>query len=157
MLSFRQPLLTGSKYKVFANKADISGKIFDNNIALTIHELRQVVSYQYLLCLNSLKEAENTLSLIRKLEEQYRVMVKLVENAVYKQTDLMLMQIELDNYTLEYKTYRAGYAANLYDLNLICGISDTAIVELRDTDIAMRPEIAGKSAFLMVLYSTVLP
>lgn len=148
MLSFRQPLLTGSKYKVFANKADISGKIIDNNIALTIHELRQVVSYQYLLCLNSLKESENTLSLIRKLEEQYRVMVKLVENAVYKQTDLMLMQIELDNYTLEYKTYRAGYAANLYDLNLICGISDTAIVELRDTDIAMRPEIAGKSAFL---------
>lgn len=148
MVSLRQPVLSGSKYKAYVNKADISGKINENNIALTIHELEQVVGYQYLLCIRSLKEAENSLSLIRNLEEQCGLLQKLVENAIYKQTDLMVMQIELDNYNLEYKMYRAEYMSNLYDLNLICGISDTIAVELQDVDFKISQEIVAKSAFL---------
>lgn len=124
LVSLRQPLLSGSKYKAYVNKADISQQINENNITLTIHEVEQVVGYQYLLCIRSLKEAKNSLSLIGKLEEQYALIQKLVENGVYKQTDLMLMQIELENYNLEYKGYQAEYISNLYDLNLICGISE---------------------------------
>ena len=148
MVSLRQPVLSGSKYQVYMNKSDISGKINENNIALTIHELEQVVGYQYLLCIRSLKEAENSLSLIRNLEEQYGLMQKLVENAIYKQTDLMLMQIELENYNLEYKMYRAEYVSNLYDLNLICGISDTVAIELQNIDFKISPGIVAKSAFI---------
>jgi hypothetical protein len=148
MVSLRQPVLSGSKYKAYVNKADISEKINENSIALTIHELEQVVGYQYLLCIRSLNEAENSLSLTRNLEVQYGLLQKLVENAIYKQTDLMLMQIELDNYNLEYKMYRAEYISNLYDLNLICGITDTVDVELRDIDFKISSGIVAKSAFL---------
>jgi outer membrane protein TolC len=144
----RQPLLSGSKYKTYVNKADISRQINENSITLTIHELEQVVGYQYLLCLRSLKEAENSLSLIRDLEEQYALIQKLVENGVYKQTDLMLMQIELENYNLEYKGYQAEYISNLYDLNLICGISDTIVVGLQDIEFKINPETVAKSGFL---------
>jgi len=101
LVSVRQPVLSGSRYRAFVNKADISQQINENNITLTIHELEQVVGYQYLLCIRSLKEAENSLSLVRNLEEQYALIQKLVENGVYKQTDLMLMQIEMENYNLE--------------------------------------------------------
>jgi len=148
LVSMRQPLLSGSRYKAYMNKADISQQMNENNITLTIHELEQVVGYQYLLCIRSLKEAENSLSLIMNLEEQYTLIQKLVENGVYKQTDLMLMQIELENYNLEYKGYRAEYISNLYDLNLICGISDTIVVGLQDIEFKINPVTAAKSGFL---------
>lgn len=148
LISMRQPLLSGSKYKAYMNKADISQQMNENNITLTIHELEQVVGLQYLLCIRSLKEAENSLSLIRNLEEQYALIQKLVENGVYKQTDLMLMQIELENYNLEYKGYQAEYISNLYDLNLICGISDTIVVGLQDIEFKINPVTAAKSGFL---------
>jgi outer membrane protein TolC len=148
LVSMRQPLLSGSKYRAYVNKADISHQINENNITLTIHELEQVVGYQYLLCIRSLKESENSLSLIRNLKAQYELIQKLVENGVYKQTDLMLMQIELENYNLEYKGYKAEYISNLYDLNLICGISDTIVARLQDVDFKINPKTVVKSMFL---------
>jgi len=148
LVSMRQPLLSGSKYRAYENKADISQQINENNITLTIHELEQVVGYQYLLCIRSLKEAENSLSLIASIKEQYALIKKLVENGVYKQTDLMLMQIELENYNVEYEGYRAEYISNLYDLNLICGISDTTIVGLRDIEFEINPAPVAGSGFL---------
>jgi outer membrane protein TolC len=148
LVSIRQPLLSGSKYRAYENKAGISRQKNENDIILTIHELEQVVGYQYLLCIRSLREAENSLSLIRNLEDQYSLIKKLVENGVYKQTDLMLMQIELENYNLEYKCYRAEYVSNLYDLNLICGISDTTVVGLQEIEFKIDRETVAKSGFL---------
>ena len=148
LVSMRQPLLAGSKYKAYASKADIAQMINENNIILTIHELEQVVGYQYLLCIGSSKQAENTLSLMRNLEEQYKLIQILVENGVYKQTDLILMQIELENYNLDYKSLKAEYISNLYDLNLICGISDTTVVGLQDIDFRISTQITANSGFL---------
>jgi len=148
LVSVRQPVLSGSRYRAFVNKADISQQINENNITLTIHELEQVVGYQYLLCIRSLKEAENSLSLVRNLEEQYALIQKLVENGVYKQTDLMLMQIEIENYNLEYIGYKAEYISNIYDLNLICGISDTVVPRLQDIEFRIDPLPGAKSGFL---------
>ena len=148
LVSLRQPLLTGSKYDAYVAKADISEKINANNISLTEHELEQIVGYQYLFCILSSKEAENMLSLVRDLEDQYKLLEKLVENGVYKQTDLMLMQLELENYNLEYKGYWSDYAANLYDLNLICGISDSTIVKLQDHEFSLNQTKVVESGFL---------
>ncbi len=149
MVSVRKPLLAASKLEVYSNKADISKQINENDIALTEHELNQVVAYQYLLCTKSAKEAENTRSLIRELEEKYRLLQKLVVNGIYKQTDLMLMQIELENYNLEHKSQQSEYASNLFDLNLVCGISDTSIVRLQDIDITIDQEVSATSGFLV--------
>jgi len=148
LVSVKQPLLAGSKYKVYANKADISGQIYSNNIALTIHELEQVVGYQYILCIKSRKQADNSVSLLEDLDEQLKIMNKLVENAIYKQIDLMILQIEVQNYNAEYMMFESEYLTNLYDLNLICGISDTSKVDLQDINFTVKPENTGRSNFL---------
>lgn len=148
IVSLKQPLLAASKYKTYAQKAGISGQINENNIAMTIHELEQVVGYQYLLCIRSKMQTDNSLFLLRELGEQLKTMKKLVENAIYKQTDLMLLQIEVQDFNSEYKMYQAEYMNNLYDLNLICGISDTSIVDLQDIKISLNPETSGNSKFL---------
>jgi hypothetical protein len=148
VVSVRQPLLAGSKYRTYEGKAGISGQINDNNIALTIHELEQVVGYQYILCLKSLKQAEISLSLLNALEAQLKILKTLVENAVYKQSDLILLQIEVQDLNSEYRSFNAEYITNLYDLNLICGIRDTARVILQDMEVILKPENAGRSNFL---------
>ncbi len=148
LVSVKQPLLAGSKYKVYANKADISGQINNNNIALTIHELEQIAGYQYILCIKSRKQADNSLSLLKDLDEQMKIMNKLVENAIYKQIDLMILQIEVQNYNAEYMMFESEYLTNLYDLNLICGISDTSKVDLQDINFTVKPENTGRSNFL---------
>ena len=148
IVSVKQPLFTGSRYKTYVNKASISGQINDNNIALTVHELEQIVGYQYILCIKSKMQIDNELSLLKELNEQVKRLQKLVENAVYKQTDLMLLQIEIQNYEAEYKMFQGEYMTNIYDLNLICGIRDTSMVDLRETDFVLKPDIIRNSNFL---------
>jgi hypothetical protein len=148
VVSLRQPLLSGSKYKTYVEKAGISGQINDNNIKLTDHELEQVVGYQYILCLKSLKQSEISLSLLHELEARLKILQTLVDNAVYKQTDLILLQIEVQDLASEYRSFKAEYMTNLYDLYLICGIRDTSIVTLPDTELLLKPEYSGRSNFL---------
>jgi hypothetical protein len=148
LVSVKQPLLSGSKYKVYENKADVSQRINSNNISLTIRELEQVVGYQYILCLKARQQADNNLELRNELNNQVQVMKTLVENAVYKQTDLMILQIEAQNYEAEYVAGMAEYKASLADLNQVCGIGDTTVVRLADISFDLTPESAGKSNFL---------
>jgi len=147
VVSVKQPLFTGSRYKTYANKASISGRINDNNIALTVHELEQIVGYQYILCIKSKMQINNELSLLKEFDEQVKRLEKLVENAIYKQTDLMLLQIEVQNYEAEYKMFQGEYRTNIYDLNLICGIRDTSMVDLREIDFILKPDIILNSNF----------
>lgn len=149
VVAVRQPLLTGSRFKSYAGKAGISGQINENNISLTNHELEQVVGYQYLLCIKSKKQADNSLLLLNELDGQVKILQKLVENAIYKQTDLMLLQIEIQNYLAEFKMYQAEYLTNLYDLNLLCGINDTTRVDLRDINFVLNHEDAVNSKFMI--------
>ena len=148
LVSVKQPLLSGSKYKVYENKADVSQRINSNNISLTIRELEQVVGYQYILCLKARQQADNNLELRNELNNQVQIMKTLVENAVYKQTDLMILQIEAQNYEAEYVAGMAEYKASLADLNQVCGIGDTTVVRLADISFDLTPESAGKSNFL---------
>jgi hypothetical protein len=148
LVSLKQPLLAGSKYQAYASKADISGKINDNNIDLTIHELEQVVAYQYILCIQSMKQVDNCSALINQLDEQLKMMKTLVENAIYKQTDMMILQIEFQNYMADYKMFHAEYLNNLFDLNIICGINDTCRVDLQEINLKIKPEFTGRSNFL---------
>jgi len=73
LVSLKQPLLAGSKYQTYSNKAGISSQINNNKIELTIHELEQVVGYQYLLCIKSKRQTDNSLLLLNELDDQVKM------------------------------------------------------------------------------------
>jgi hypothetical protein len=149
LVSVRQPLLSRSKYKVYENKADVSQRINNNIVSLTVHELEQIVGYQYVLCLQAKQQALTSLVLMNELNDQVLTMQTLVENAVYKHTDLMILQIEAQNYEAEYLTSMAEYKASLFDLNQVCGINDTTMVDLADINFTLTSASAGTSNFLV--------
>lgn len=148
MISLKQPLFTGGSFKRMSAKADVMSQINENDIAITAHEIEQLVAYQYILCLKSKLQTDNTKELLDELRGRLLIMQKLVKNAIYKQTDLMLIQIEVQNYELEMKTYQAEYQSNLYELNLLCGINDTTLVDIQDLHLQLNQEISSHSQFL---------
>jgi len=76
------------------------------------------------------------------------LMKKLVENAVYKQSDLMLLLIAKQDMELAGKSFEDDYKSNLYDLNLLCGINDTTAVEIQEPDLQLKPTTGSGSQFL---------
>jgi outer membrane protein TolC len=147
-IAIRKPLFAGSILEPYAQKADISRKINDNQKALTVHEIEQLVGYQYILCLKARAEAAYSKLMVTHMNEQLDIMKKLVDQAVYKQTDWMLMQIERTNFEEAYRKSRSDYRDNIYDLNLICGIRDTTVSDIVETDFQLHPAPAGVSEFI---------
>jgi len=147
-ITLKQPLLGNSNLKAYSQKSDISKKQNSNSTSMTIHEMEQLVSYQYILCIKSNVQIKNVEQLIAQLNDQLNVMQKLVNSAVYKQTDLLLLQIEKQNLEISNKAFEDDYKSNLFDLNLLCGIKDSSRVDIQETDFQMRPEISSQSMFL---------
>jgi len=147
-VSLKQPLLGSMNYKVYSQKSDISHKQNENSTTMTIHEIEQLVGYQYILCLKSKAQLKNAEIVQKQLDEQLSIMKKLVEQAVYKQSDLMLLQIERQNLELSNKSFEDDYKNNMYDLNLLCGIKDSAEVDIQYLNLQLKPESLSDSQFL---------
>ena len=146
-LSVKKPLLSKMNMKPYSFKSDISRKQNDNSTTMTIHEIEQLVGYQYILCLKSKTQIKNGEIILKQLEDQLNTMHKLVESAVYKQSDLMLLEIEKQNVQVTNKSFEDDYKANIYDLNLLCGIKDSANVDIQETELSMNSKKTIESNF----------
>ena len=147
-LSLKQPLNPKSSLDAYSRKSELSRKQNENSTTMTIHELEQLVSYQYLICLKSKVQIKNGEQQSRDLDDQLKIMHKLVENAVLKKTDLLLLEIEKQNLEIDTKSFNDDYTANLFDMNLLCGIKDTTKVDILEIDLQLKPDIVANSQFL---------
>ncbi len=147
-ISIEQQLFTKNRYNNYLKQADIQTQTNVNKISLTTHELERLVEQQYILCLKAKKQAEITKTLIDTIDKQLQIMDKLVKNAIYKKIDLMIMQIENDNYKIKYSNYIAQYKQNIADLNLICGINDTGYVNIDNINFKIKPDTVNNSLFI---------
>ncbi len=148
IVSIKQNLLSGSKFRSYTNQNEVAQQSNENKLDLSIHELEQLVRYQYILCLKSQRQSVNSLELLEAMKAQIKNMQLLVEHAIYKQTDLLLLKLEYQSYQLEYETLKAEYAGNLADMNLLCGISDTTKFSISDLELELPIQQPGSSSFL---------
>jgi hypothetical protein len=148
-VSLKQPLLANMNLKPYSFKSDISRKQNDNSTTMTIHEMEQLVSYQYILCLKSKTQIRNGEIILKQFDEQLNIMRKLVESAVYKQSDLMLLEIEKQNVQVINKSFEDDYKANIYDLNLLCGIKNSTKVDISEIELSMQTGKTAESGFLL--------
>lgn len=133
-IALSQPLFTGSSLRAYKTKNEIATKINEDALNLNVHELEQLVGYQFIICRKSKFQLENTEALNADLEEQIVSMKKLVESAIFKYTDKMLMELELQNGLAQQKTNQEDFSNNLYDLYLLCGIKDSLNKNINWTD-----------------------
>lgn len=152
VVSVNQGIFNGRKMDTYNSKAEIQQQIHDNNIQLTEHELENAVKHQYLLCLKSMRQAKNNLELAQEVGNQISIMKELVRNAIYKQSDLKLLEIARQNYEQFYETFYAEYRDNIYNLNLLCGINEGADTEIEPVEFSLNREKVDNSKFLTSFY-----
>lgn len=147
LINYVQPLFNSSRYEVFAKQNYLAKNVNENIIKITSHDIEKLVTDQYILCLLDQSQMLYADSMQTLLIEQNLIVKKLVEGGLLKQSDLTILNIEkLNNLNLS-QSYNAIYSRDLIDLNILCGIADTALVILDEIDIRMNA-VNANSGFL---------
>lgn len=141
LLNVNQPLFNNTRYETAAEQALIGAKLNQNSAQLTAHDLEKFVTDQYILCLQDFKQTNYLTDLISIIIDQQRVVSKLVDNGIAKQSDLSLLIIESKTQQAALATYKATYRRDLYDLRVICGIADTTYQVLEDINLQLGEDV----------------
>lgn len=147
LLNLTQPLFNSQKYKIATEQVTIGTQINENNIKLTAHEIEKIVTDQYILCLQDNKQIHDIETIVNLMADQNEILKKLIKNSIYKQSDLVLFNIEYQNYFSQMVAFKANFHRDLLELNIICGIEDTTLVQLQDSEIILKNKVSN-SLFL---------
>lgn len=149
LINYSQPLFNNARYQAYSDQAKVNKQINENTVKLTQHDVEKLVTDKYLLCLLDRNQMQFSDSLLSILREQMKIVSRLVESSIMKQSDLTLLKIEYQNNLGLYTTYKATYKRDLMDLNVLCGINDTSFVLLENVQLYTRPvQVGAASAYL---------
>lgn len=137
LLNITQPLFNNKRADVLSEQTSVTSKVAENNGVLAMHDLEKIVTDQYILCLQDLQQLNYTESMLKLLAEQQSMLKKLVDNNIYKKSDLILLDIEYQNATIQRTTWKANYRRDLMDMKVLCGITDTSLVTLEELDLTI--------------------
>ena len=103
-----------------------------NREKISRYQLERSVTEQYILCLLDRRQADFADSLSLVLERQRTLMEDLVRSGMARRSDINLLDVEIAANN-ELKAVSAqSFHSHLMDLNILCGIGDTADVRLED-------------------------
>lgn len=146
-VTWTQPLLGNSSYKVAQEQSRINTEMDRNRIRLEEHQLERTVTEQYLLCLLDQTQVAFADSIGTVFVRQEKIVGRLAENGLAKESDLRLLAIEQEaNEELRLSALQS-YHTHLMDLNLLCGIEDTADISLADIGVELHAPFIYSSLF----------
>ena len=138
-VTWTKPLLGGAVYKVAREQTRAGMETLDYKVKLEKHQLERAVTEQYILCLLDKAQMAYTDSVSTLLTRQETVTRKLIKAGFAKVSDVHLLNIEMAaNKDLRVASFQS-YKSHLADLNVLCGIRDTAYRELEDVELALHP------------------
>ncbi len=143
LLNINQPLFTAEKYKTVTEQVNVETQINENKTKLTTHDIEKVVADQYILCLQDSRQIADAQTFVSLLADQKEILLKLVQNGIYKQSDLILLSIEQQNLQTQLEMLNANYQKDLLELYTICGIDDTATVQLQNIELKLNTEVTN--------------
>ncbi len=147
-LAVRQALFTKYQQSSLSNVNAILQQINENERLLSQHDLENLVQSQYILCLGAWQQQMLARQLSEEIFAQRVIMENLVNQAIYKWSDLLLLQIEEQNALIRADDFYADYCDKLGQLNKICGIRDTSSVTLETTQFQLLQDTVASPAFL---------
>lgn len=146
LLNLTQPLFNGKRVETYSEQVRVASQVAQNTGAIAAHDLEKVVTDQYILCLQDQQQLNYVHSMVQILSDQQAMLKKLVDNNIYKQADLILLTIEYQNSLGLRTTYESNYRRDRMDLNILCGMTDTALVTLSELNL-IPVNTSGSSAF----------
>jgi len=112
----------------------------NNNIELLKRDLRKQVTEQYLQTFLSYQVYKMSDELISYLNDQLKILGELVESGMAKQSEYLLLSVEIENQKIAANDYFSQFRSNLSDLNTLCGFKDSSVVELEPIALELQNE-----------------
>jgi outer membrane protein TolC len=121
------------------NKRDINNRFQSVNIQrqsvvnsakISIAELRRMISAQYLAAFADLNELAFNKASLELARREIEIVTRFVSQGLYRQTDLLSLQIETQTQEILVNQLSSQYEKDLRQLNQLCGIDDPEIIEI---------------------------
>lgn len=142
-VTLSKPLLNGAAYRAERDRINAAAARTDYDISLNRHEIERIVTDQYLLCLLDASQVSFIDSLKESIRQQHDIVKKMAERGLCKLSDVRLLAIELLNDSSRADEALRTYRSHLAELNIMCGVKDTATVKLSDIDVELKPSPHG--------------
>ena len=146
-LNLTQPLFNKKNYKTYAEQLNIASKTNTYATKLSEHDLEKAVTDQFILCTIDKSQIAYTKGIVTLLNHQKEILTKLTASGIYKKSDIILLNITLQGYSVQLSNFNSNYQKDLLDLNILCGINNDDIVDIKNINIQPKEEEA--STFFM--------
>jgi len=127
----------------------IENQSISNTSKISEHDLKKSITDQYLTAYSSLAELSFLKSTYELMQEEKAVLQKFVEQGLSKQTDYLSFEIAIQSEEIQMKQLQNQYRNDLRQLNLICGINDTALYILTSPDIQVQTKIDNNNSLFL--------
>jgi outer membrane protein TolC len=139
--------------KALKNKYEslnIQKNSISNTSKISRNELKRLITNQYVSAYADYNDLQFNKTFLQLMNDEEYVIKKLVENAIYKQTDYLSLLIEKQTQEILVKQLTAKYIKDILTLNQLCGSNDTSFVALSLPSIEyLKPVDLSKSPLLM--------
>jgi outer membrane protein TolC len=139
-------LFNGGVVDAYNNQADQQIKSNEFNYELTKHDLEKSVTDQYINCWRAQEFYRLSGSIADTLEQQLKITENLMMKGLVKQSDYLLLKIDIENQRLAALEALNSLRSNIYQLNVLAGINDTTIIQMNKLNL-YRAKITGRSRF----------
>ena len=102
-----------------------------NTRNISLNELKRAITAQYLAAYVAQEERDYQLDILSTLEKEAVILKSWTEKGIYRETDYMLFRVEIMELERNIRDLDLQYRKESWNLNLICGRSDTAMCYLQ--------------------------
>ncbi len=121
-----------------------------NSGVTTEHELTRDITSQYIQAYADIIQIEHADAILQLLTEESSVLKSLTEKGIYKTFDYTTFQVALQSQEIILNQQKFQYCSDIHALNLLSGITDTALPKLSPPSITgMAPVGVSSSRFLV--------
>ena len=142
LVNIQQPVFNKSIYETLGRQAEVAGEAGADKAKLTLHQLEKEVTDQYIVSYQSLNQITFVSNIKNQLIQQKAVIETLAANGIYKRSDILLIEIEIQNQATEINNLQAIYNRNIYALNELCGLKENAGATLSAPQIELKTDDA---------------
>ena len=148
-----QPILNRKIREGENERVGIPGKNLQNSLALSAMQLKHDISAEYIISCADLDIQKFNSETIKLLSSEQDILKQLVERGVLSQSSYMSFLLELQGLQRILKESEIQFKKDIAQLNGICGIMDTGVLNLSDPSIeSSANNLISENPFLKQFY-----
>lgn len=144
-VSVSQPIFTRGILAPQYEGINLQNQTLSNTEKISRLSLKKDITAQYITAYAEYQQLLSNLTVYQLLQDQQDILKKLVQSAIYKQTDFLSFQVALQSQEITVNQIRIQYRSDISTLNYLCGINDTSSAVLNEPDLSGASGLVSKS------------